>query len=135
MTVEIRVDAKEVTEALDKLDAKGSATAIKAAVRKGAQYLKPKMKVAAPKDKGTLRKKVGFRVKKGRQSGDVYAAIRSFAPHHHLVVEGTRQRFTRSGASRGRMPAQPYVDRVAGQHGDAALRIAEAELIRQLDLD
>jgi HK97 gp10 family phage protein len=137
MTVEIRVDAKEVTEALDKLDSRESASALKKAVTAVAKFLKPKVKAEAPKGKtGKLRKGVKYRVKKSRRnSGEYYAAIRSFAPHHHLVVAGTKDRYTASAAYRGRMPANPYVDRTVDRYEQQALDIAEAELSRQLGLE
>lgn len=135
MTLDIKVDADEVTRALDNLDKRGSAKALKAAVRAGGKFLKPKVKAEAPKGATkNLSKKVGSRVKKGR-SGDYFAAVRSFARHHHLVVQGTGARFTKSGAFRGRMPANPYVDRAADAWEDAAIRVAEDELAKQLDLD
>ena len=134
--LEIRVDADEVTRALDNLDKRRSAKALKAAVRAGGKFLKPKVKAEAPKGKTkNLSKKVGSRVKKGRNSGDYFAAGRSFARHHHLVVQGTGARFTKSGAFRGRMPANAYVDRAADAWEDAAIRVAEDELAKQLDLD
>lgn len=136
MTLDIRVDADEVTAALDKLDKQGSAKALKAAVRKAGQFLKPKVKAEAPKGPtGTLRKKVGARVKKGRRSGDYFAVVRSFAPHHHLVVRGTADRFTRAGAFRGQMPPNDYVDRAADRFENAAIAVAEQELAAQLDLE
>jgi HK97 gp10 family phage protein len=134
--IEIRVDADEVTRALDNLDSKQSANAIKAAVRKAGQFLKPKVKAEAPKGPtGNLRKKVGSRVKRSRQRDGYYAAVRSFARHHHLVVQGTGDRFTKSGAFRGRMPANPYIDRAADAWENQAIDVAEQELARQLDLD
>jgi hypothetical protein len=136
--ISITVDASDVTEALDKLDPKESAKAIKKAVSAGTKYLKPKVKVAAPRGKtGNLRKRVGTRTRKSRKdpAGSYYSVVRSFAPHHHLVVSGTRDRYTNSGAYRGRMPANDYVGRVADANADKALAIAEAELARQLDLD
>lgn len=136
MSLDIRIDADEVTRALDKLDSRESAGALKGAVRAAGKFLKPKVKAEAPKGPtGNLRKKVGSRVKKGRRSGDYFSAVRSFAPHHHLVVQGTNDRFTRSGAFRGRMPTNPYVDRAADKWEDTAISIAEQELIRQLDLE
>lgn len=136
MSFDIRIDADEVTRALDKLDKRESGKALKAAVRKGGQYLKPKVKAEAAKGRtGQLCKKVGSRVKKGRRSGDYFAAVRSFARHHHLVVAGTKERFTRSGAFRGSMPPDPYIDRAADQHEEGAIRAAEQELVRQLDLE
>ena len=133
--VEIRVDSREVTEALDRLDGRESAKALKAAVRKAGQFLKPKVKAEAPKASGMLRKKVGSRVKKSRRHDGWYAAVRSFAPHHHLVVAGTKDRFTKSGAFRGRMPTNGYVDRTADRWENAALDVAERELANQLDLE
>lgn len=136
MTIEIRVDTEEVTKALDKLDSRESAKALKDAVRAAGKFLKPKVKGEAPKGPtGNLRKKVGSRVKKSRQKDGFYAAVRSFAPHHHLVVAGTRDRFTRSGAFRGQMTPNPYVDRAADAWENAAIEIAQDELARQLDLE
>jgi hypothetical protein len=136
MSMEIRVDASEVTKALDKLDSRQSGEAMKKAIRKGVQYLKPKVKLEAPKGKtGNLRKGVKYKVKKSRKYGGAYyGAVRSFAPHHHLVVAGSKPRYTNSGAYRGIMPANGYVDRAADKHEDAALALAEAELIRHLGL-
>ena len=139
--VEIRVDSREVTEALDKLDGRQSGDAMKKAIRKGVQFLKPKMKSEAPKARksknpGHLRKKVGYRVRKSkRYAGAYYGAVRSFARHHHLVVSGTNDRFTKSGAFRGRMPTNAYVDRTADRWENAALDVAERELANQLDLE
>lgn len=137
MTISIKVDSDEVEKALDKLDAKQSAAALKKAVAAGTKYLKPRVKAEAPKGKtGTLRKKVGTRTRKSRQhAGAYYSVVRSFAPHHHLVVAGSRDRYTRAGAYRGRMPTNDYVGRVANAHETQALNAAEAELARQLDLD
>lgn len=136
MSLEIRVDTREVTEALDKLDNRESGKALKGAIRKAGQFLKPKVKAEAPKGPtGNLRKKVGSRVRKSRRHNGFYAAVRSFAPHHHLVVQGTNDRFTKAGAFRGRMPQNAYVDRAADMWENAALDIAEDELARQLDLE
>lgn len=141
MSLEIRVDTREVTEALDKLDNRESADAMKKAIRKGVQYLKPKVKAEAPKARksknpGNLRKNVKYKVKKSRKySGAYYGVVRSFARHHHLVVDGSKRRFTKgTGAFRGVMPTNAYVDRVADSDGDVALDIAEAELVRVLGL-
>lgn len=136
MSLEIRVDTREVTEALDKLDSKESGKALKGAIRKAGQFLKPKVKAEAPKGPtGNLRRRVGSRVRKSRRHNGFYAAVRSFARHHHLVVAGTNDRFTKSGAFRGRMPPNAYVDRAADKWEDAALDIAEQELAAQLDLE
>ena len=63
MSFSIRIDADEVTKALDQLDKRDSTKAIKAAVKAGGTYLKPKVRAEAPKGPtGTLRRKVGVRV-------------------------------------------------------------------------
>lgn len=136
MSIEIRIDADEVTRALDNLDKRQSTKAIKAAVKKGGQYLKPKVKAAAPVGPtGNLRKKVGSRVKKSRKDANSYYSVTtSFARHRHLVIDGTRDRFTKSGAFRGRMPANDFVARVADAHEEGAIHAAQEELLRQLDL-
>lgn len=135
MSLEIRIDADEVTKALDQLDGPESKKAIKAAVRKAGQYLKPKVKAAAPVGPtGNLKRKVGARVKSNRQRDGFYSVVTSFARHRHLVIQGTSDRFTRNGAYRGRGTPNPFVTQVANTHEDAALRIAEEELARQLDL-
>ena len=138
--VEIRVDSRAVMEALDKLDSRESGKALKAAVAKGGRFLKGKMKPEAPKaerskNPGHLRKKVGVRTRKSKRHAGFYTAVRSFARHHHLVVAGTKDRFTKSGAFRGRMPTNGYVDRTADQWENAALDVAERELANQLDLE
>lgn len=134
MTFEIRVDTDEVTKALDQLDGPESKKAIKAAVRKAGMFLKPKVKSAAPVKTGLLKRKVGARVKPNRGRDGYYSVVTSFARHRHLVIGGTADRYTRSGAFRGRGTPNPFIERVADSHEDQALRIAEEELARQLDL-
>jgi len=137
MTLEIKVDADEVTRALDQLDKRDSAKAVKTALRAAGKFLKPKVKTAAPKGPtGNLRRKVGYRVKRSKTANaDYYAVVTSFSRHRHLVIDGTGPRFTKSGAFRGRMPSNPFVTRVADANEDAALRVAIDELSRQLDLE
>lgn len=136
MSLEIRVDSSEVTAALDELDKRQSATAVKAAVRKAGNFLKPKVKAAAPVGPtGNLRKKVGSRVKKSRKENGYYAVVTSFAKHRHLVIDGTTDRYTKAGAFRGRMTPNPFISRVADANEDQALRIAEDELAKQLGLE
>lgn len=135
MSLEIRIDTDELMKALDQLDGPESKKAIKTAVRKAGQFLKPKVKGAAPVGPtGLLKKKVGARVKSNRRRDGFYSVVTSFAPHRHLVIRGTADRFTRNGAYRGRGTPNPFVSRVADANEDAALRIAEEELARQLDL-
>lgn len=133
MSFDIRVDAEEVTKALDALDSKQSAKALKAAVRKAGNFLKPKVKAEAPKRTGKLQKSVRAKTKKTRDGFS--SIVAPFAPHRHLVIQGTNERFNRAGAFRGRMTANPFVDRAADRYENEAIRIAERELADQLDLD
>ena len=137
MSLEIRVDADEVTRALDQLDKKQTKGAITKALTAAAKFLKPKVKAAAPKGPtGNLRRQVRYKRVRRPRTADAGIVVTSFARHRHLVLQGTRDRFTKgSHAFRGRMPANPFVDRVADANENAAIRIAEQELIRQLGLE
>lgn len=137
MSLEIRVDADEVTRALDELDKRQTKTALNKALTAAAKFLKPLVKAAAPKGPtGNLRRQVRYKRVRRPKTADVGTVVTSFARHRHLVLQGTRDRFTKgSHAFRGRMPANPFIDRVANRYEEQAIRIAEAELIRQLDLE
>ena len=135
MSMHIRVDSDEVIAALDELDRKASRGSIQKALAAVGKFLKPKVKAAAPKGPtGNLRRQVRYKRVRGQADQIGGVVVRSFARHAHLVSLGTGARFTRNGAFRGSMPSNPYVSRVADQNEEAALRIAEAELARQLDL-
>lgn len=137
-TIDIRVDTEEVTKALDQLDPKSTKKVIQSATRAAGKFLKPKLKAAAPKGKtGNMRKKVGARTKKSkRDPGSYYTVVTTFSRHRHLVIEGTKDRYTKgTHAFRGRMTPNPWIDPVEDQYGDAAVDLAKRELIRKLNLE
>lgn len=53
-------------------------------------------------------KKLGLSYKLAKTT----AARKKMAPHRHLVELGTRDRMTKAGAARGRMPSNPFMARV-----------------------
>lgn len=102
----------------------------------GAQILK-RAKQLAPKGKtGNLRRSLA--VSRGRRirkypHGNLVAILGPSWPlgaHGHLIEKGTRLRKTKDGASRGRMPAQPFMGPAFEGRKERALRVLR-EKIRQ----
>lgn len=154
MTLNIKVDAHEVTEALDQLDKKGTRSNLQKAVAEGAKYLKPKVQAESRKVSKRMGRGVSAtKAKRGTPASIVkYTKVAWFA---HFVIGGTRDHSTRkrSGTTtvqtfnaggvqafsqghdvRG-VKANPIIARVADQSGDEALEIAERSLVKQLGLD
>jgi tryptophan 2,3-dioxygenase len=80
----------------------------------GRSLVRPTRAAAPLGPTGNLRKKVGARkarIGKHGQRDPAIVIVGSVAPHRHLVIRGTKPRFTKAGAARGVMPANPFVDR------------------------
>lgn len=61
------------------------------------------------------------KLKRLRQGEAGAARVRAFVPHFHLVERGTGPRQTETGASRGSMPANPFLQKAGeGQSATAA---------------
>lgn len=131
MSIDIRVDASEVIATLDDLADRDATRTMQKATKKAGTFLARKARPEAPKKTGRLRKSVTTRAAKRDKPGS-YVTAR--APHRHLVQQGTANRFTKAGAFRGRMTANPFIARTADQYGDDALQIAEQEIAKALDL-
>lgn len=140
--VRIEVDAREVERALDELsdDRKVNADIAKGA-KKAAVFLAQKTRPLAPRRKKGKRKPgakplhrtISARGAKRDKPGAV-VVVR--APHRHLVIRGTAERFHKStGKSTGIMPADPFVDRAADEYEKSALDKAIAEIADQIGLD
>lgn len=134
----VDVDAGEVRQALDQLEDRDANAAIGKAAKKGATYLAQKARPEAPV--GTKPKPANKRLKRtisarGAKRDKPGAVVVVRAAHRHLVIRGTAQRFTASGARRGVMPANPFIDRTADSHGGAALDRAIDEIAHILGLD
>ena len=131
MSVTVRINDDEVLDALDRLDPRGSKRALQKATKKAGTFLARKARPEAPRKSGRLRKSVTTRAAKRDKPGS-YVTAR--APHRHLVQLGTRDRFNKSGAFRGRMPANPFIARTADNWGDQALDEARDDIVKALEL-
>jgi HK97 gp10 family phage protein len=95
-------------------DAKGKAPRREGDLAEGisatAQIVSSQAPFSRKPGKGEVRVFVGPNYKPGTPG---------YAPHAHLVEFGTGPRFTESGASRGQMPAEPYIRPAydGGKHG------------------
>ena len=131
MSLVIRVDSKEVTDALDQLDGRDSSKALQKAVKKGGNYLAGKARPEAPIKPRRYKSTIRARNAKRDKPGVVVSARHRL----NVVIQGgTKDRYTKSGAYRGRIKANPFMTRVADRHGDAALDQAQRALDDVLDL-
>ena len=111
----------ELEAALDRLSGFQAQAIREKAILTSARALVRPMRAEAPLGPGSrkypagnLRKRVGAR--KGRIQGSgrdpSIVVVGSVAPHRHLVIRGTKPRYTKAGgAYRGIMPSNPFVDR------------------------
>lgn len=131
MSLVIRVDTKEVTDALDQLDSRDSSKALQAAVKKGGNYIAGKARPEAPVRPRRYRSTIRARKAKRDRPGVIVSAKHRL---NVIIQGGTKDRYTKSGAYRGRIRANPLMTRVADRHGDAALDHAQRALDDVLDL-
>jgi hypothetical protein len=132
MPLVIRVDSSEVTEALDDLSSRDTSNALKKATKKAGNFLAGKARAEAPPKPRRLKPTVRARNARRDRPGSVVSARHRLNP---IVQGGTKDRYTRAGAFRGRIRPNPFIERTADRWDDEALRIAEAELEAVLDLD
>lgn len=130
-SVTIKVDSREVTQALDELSSKDTKGALQKATKKAGNFLAGKARAEAPKKPRKLRSSVRARNAKRDKPGAVVSGRHRLSP---IIQHGTKDRFTKAGAFRGRITANPFISRTADRYDDEALRIAEDELEKQLDL-
>lgn len=138
--VDVKVDARDVLKALDDLEDRDATRVMARATKKSATFLAQKTRPLASVRKSgrrkpgakPLKRSISARAAKRDKPGAV-VVVR--ASHRHLVIRGTARRFTSSGANRGVMPSNPFVDRAANLHGDAALDRAIDEIATALGLD
>lgn len=124
---DVKVDAREVIAALDALDDRVATKTMATATKKGAVFLAQKSRPLAPRRKSGRRKAgakplhrtISARTAKRDKPGAV-VVVR--APHRHLVMQGTAERFHKTtGKSVGVMPSNPFIDKAADMYGDAAI--------------
>ena len=131
MSLTVKIDSREVTEALDELTGRESKGALQKAVKKAGNYLAGKARAEAPAKPRKLKRSIRARAAKRDKPGVVVSGRHRLSP---IVQHGTQDRFTKSGAFRGRIRPNPFISRTADRYDDEALRVAEAELDRQLEL-
>ena len=122
---------KTVDRRLKRLALKDAKRIGRQAINKGMTPIVKQLRKETPKGPtGNLRKAVGKRNKKNRETGVQEAKVgynvglkhrktkpgakrkaRRRAPHAHLVALGTKKRFWKSGKSTGKMPANKAVAR------------------------
>jgi len=131
MRLEVRVDSSEVTEALDQLSDRDTRGALQRAMKKSGNFLAGKARPEAPPRPRKLKRTVRARNAKRDRPGVVVSAKHRL---NVIVQHGTEDRYTRSGAYRGRIKPNPFITRTADRHGNEALDIAERELGNELNL-
>ncbi len=131
MSLTIRVDSKAVTDKLDELSAKDTRGAIQKSLKKAGNFLAGRARAEAPSRPRKLKSSVRARGAKRDKPGVVVSGRHRLSP---IIQGGTVNRFTRSGAFRGRITANPFIARTADSYDEQALGMVEAELSKQLDL-
>jgi hypothetical protein len=131
MPLVVRIDDKEVLDALDDLSGRESSKALQTAVKKGGNYIAGKARPEAPLRPRRYRSTIRARAAKRDKPGVVVSAKHWL---NVIIQGGTKDRYTRAGAYRGRIRPNPFMTRVADRHGNAALDQAERALDDALKL-
>ena len=132
MPLVIRVDSAEVIEALDELDSRDTNKALQKAVKKAGNFVAGKARPEAPTRPRRYRSTIRARNAKRDKPGVVVSARHRL---NVIIQGGTKDRYTKAGAYRGRIKANPFMTRVGDRYGDATLDVAERALSDELDLD
>ena len=131
MTMTVKVDAHEVIDALEDLEPRAAHKTVERALKKVGNFLAGKARAAAPSRPRKMKSKTRARNAKRDKPGSVVSARHALSP---IVQHGTRDRFTRSGAFRGRIEANPFITRTADEWGDEALDKVDDEIAKALEL-
>lgn len=131
---------------LEQLKEKTRKKFTRAALSKGGTLLVRSIKAEAPVGKTKkLKKSIGKSLKKVKsfKTGEDFQGLRAganvgkkaerSAPHTHLNVLGTQERFTKSGKSTGKMTANDFVKRGATKALPAVDAAIKAELLKRID--
>ena len=129
--VRVEVDASEVIQALDDLADRDAKRTMQKATKQAGNFLAGKARPDAPRRPRKMRSSTRARAAKRDKPGSVVSARHRLSP---IFQHGTRDRFTKSGAYRGRITANPFISRTADRYGDEALDVAEQEIAKALEL-
>ena len=136
-----RIDGlRELESALKQLPRSMSKTVVRNALKKAGEPIRAAGEANAPVAAGGLKESIQLSTtlnrnqRRGRwrlkEGAEVF--IGSTSPLGHLVEFGTAERYRKSGASTGVMPAQPFLTQAWDATKDEALDILKIELWRQL---
>ena len=114
MKLTVKVDDREVRQLLARFTEAETKKLLRKGMTKAGAAMKPVVRPAIPVGatgnlRGALKAK---RIKASLGIGVVVGPMGRKASHRHFVSAGTKPRYTRSGASRGSMPANPWLDSV-----------------------
>lgn len=106
---------------------------LRRALYRAAAYLRGQVRQAAPVRTGRMRRAVMAQTTRSVDRTTVVASvgIKPGTParrYFHLVEKGTRPRRTRTGASKGQMPAQPFILPTAEAQAPAVRAIIAREV-------
>ena len=131
MSVTVKIDAREVIETLDDLADRDARKTMAKATKQAGNFLAGKARPEAPSRPRKMRTMTRARAAKRDKPGSVVSTRHRLSP---IFQNGTVDRFTKSGAFRGRIRANPFIARTADQWGDEALDVAEREIAKALEL-
>ncbi len=144
----IRIDLtgeRELQKAFKQLEKKAKLSVGRKGIRAGAKPLVKRTRqligaVSPGKHgSGNLKKSIGIKIKRFGGVDVLIAGPRVDGKHkgqHAFIVEyGTKERFTKSGASRGVMPAHPFMRPAFAQTKGISVRKGEAAIKKAVNME
>ncbi len=132
--------ARELQQAFKTLEKKAKRAVGRKGITAGSTLLMKRMRALAPVGKtGNLKRSIG---RKYKRYGGVDVVIvgpriteEASGQHAYIVEYGTKERFTEAGASRGVMPAIPFMRPAFAQTKAASVRKGEAAIKNAVDAE
>ncbi len=140
ITVDL-IGARELQRAFKTLEKKVQRSVGRKGITAGSTPLMKRIRALAPVGPtGNLKKSIG---RKYKRFGGVDVVIvgpriktgEASGQHAYIVEYGTKERFTESGASRGVMPARPFMRPAFAQTKGASVRKGEAAIKKAVDME
>lgn len=125
---------KRIIRSLNRLSNRGIRAADRKAVGQGLTVIAKAIKAEVPSHMKSVRKAIGKRFKKSKKTGLREAKVgmgvgkkkSKIAPHAHLIILGTQDRYTKAGRYTGRIEPLPAVKRgYAASRTTAKQKIAD----------
>jgi Bacteriophage HK97-gp10, putative tail-component len=109
----LRRGARTIAAGIRRAAPRGETGAVRASIGSSGRPSRGSKKIMAKAGVNVGRKNAGTIVNKGAKFNKKATKSKGlkggYAPHAHLVAMGTKPRYTKSGAFRGVMPANPFV--------------------------